>query len=507
MPLFRPRAFTSPLLTSLLFTSLLGLVACSSSNGEQAASPSDATGTFSPDVLRADFHNLYEGLQAAHYDLFVRRPKNEYDAHFQQMLARIDTPLTQAQAQVMFQRFVAYGNIAHARIDPPAAAWEAFRASGGKAFPLYVRVDDDTVRITDDRSGIDGVDVGDIIESVNQEPALDWLRRLRAHVSADNDYMAWAQLERLVPLLVWLEHGEVDAFALVLLKQDGRRVQVSIPGRDRDGFLAAATDTESDWNMREARMLGSDLAYLRPGPFYDVRPDAEHPWDTRDFSRFLDEAFASFGEAHAKRLLIDLRDNPGGDNSFSDLMVAWFADRPFRFSEQFHIKLSEATIAANRKRLDAQGGDADSVSAQLAAAYAGHALGDYLSFTIPEVPARSEGRFSGEIFVLINRHSYSNAVLVAAIVQDYGFGAVLGEETSDLASTYGAMETFSLPLTGIEVGYPKARILRPSGDRNARGVIPDIAIPSIDEDAMLRQAIEIASGRAQAPAEAMQVGQ
>ena len=47
---------------------------------------------------------------------------------------------------------------------------------------------------------------------------------------------------------------------------------------------------------------------------------------------------------------------------------------------------------------------------------------------------------------------------------------------ADLASTLGAMESFTLPRTGIVVGYPKARILRPNGDATARGVVPDVAI-------------------------------
>ena len=98
-------------------------------------------------------------------------------------------------------------------------------------------------------------------------------------------------------------------------------------------------------------------------------------------------------------------------------------------------------------------------------------------FPIPLVSPRKEGGFKGQVYLLINRHSYSNTVLVAAIAQDYGFGKILGEETADLASTYGgALEKFTLPLTGIEVSFPKARILRPNGDPQARGVVPDIAI-------------------------------
>ena len=97
--------------------------------------------------------------------------------------------------------------------------------------------------------------------------------------------------------------------------------------------------------------------------------------------------------------------------------------------------------------------------------------------------------------VLVNRHSYSNTVLVAAIAQDYHFAKVLGEETADLASTYGALEKFTLPLTGIEVSFPKARILRPSGDPQARGVVPDIAIetPLVAgaNDTVLEQALAV----------------
>jgi C-terminal processing protease CtpA/Prc len=87
-------------------------------------------------------------------------------------------------------------------------------------------------------------------------------------------------------------------------------------------------------------------------------------------------------------------------------------------------------------------------------------------------------------------------VTVAALVQDFGFGTVIGEETSDLATTYGAMETFALSRTGIVVGYPKARIIRPNGSLIGRGAVPDIAIetPVVEgvDDPVLQRAIEVA---------------
>jgi C-terminal processing protease CtpA/Prc len=299
-----------------------------------------------------------------------------------------------------------------------------------------------------------------------------------------------------LPRYVWLERGAVEAFTVAIRKSDGRRIERRVPARTREEFEAAeakqAPAFALDWNAREARLLGDGIGYLRPGPFYDNRPEAAHPWDPGAFRAFVDDAFRKFIQAGVHDLIIDLRDNPGGDNSFSDPLVAWFATQPFRFAEAFDIRISEATTASNAKRLDA---NADSISSQLAALYARHPPGERVRFEIPRVPPRQGERYEERVHVLVNRHSYSNSVMVAAIVQDFGFGRILGEETADLASTYGAMESFALPRTGIVVGYPKARILRPSGDARPRGVIPDIAIATPlgahEKDIVLEQALTI----------------
>jgi C-terminal processing protease CtpA/Prc len=99
-------------------------------------------------------------------------------------------------------------------------------------------------------------------------------------------------------------------------------------------------------------------------------------------------------------------------------------------------------------------------------------------FPIPEVEPRSRPKFEGEVYVLVNRYSFSNAVTTAALIQDYGFGVIMGEQTVDMATTYGAMERFTLPETGIVVAYPKALIVRPSGNDKAHPVSPDVELPS-----------------------------
>jgi C-terminal processing protease CtpA/Prc len=196
------------------------------------------------------------------------------------------------------------------------------------------------------------------------------------------------------------------------------------------------------------------------------------------------------------RLIIDLRANPGGDNLFSDMMIAWFADKPFRFFSQFKVRVSPESTKANADRIRNDAAAAGPVSRQYAEMYAKARPGEIVDFEMPLAQPRKDERFRGKVFLLIDRQSYSNTVAVAALVQDYKFGTVLGEETSDMATTYGAMEKFTLPKTGIVVCYPKAHIIRPNGDLRSRGVTPDIAIPipavETPADEVLQRAVVIA---------------
>lgn len=214
------------------------------------------------------------------------------------------------------------------------------------------------------------------------------------------------------------------------------------------------------------------------------------------FRQFIDGAFGKIRSANAQVLIIDVRDNPGGDNSFSDLMVAWFANRPFRFSDSFSIKASSEIREQYRNQAAESSDDTDIVS-QMYHAMKDKKDGEIVPFELPRIPPRPD-RFEGKVFVLVNRHSYSNAASLAGMVQDYGFAKIIGEETADLPTSYASSAQFALPSSGLAVTYPKGYFIRPSGDQSLRGVIPDIPIaPAVfveGHEAVLRAAVGLIDG-------------
>lgn len=465
------------------------------------ASPADAAPAdpwaemLAPEVIRADFAELYEGLQSAHADLYAQRSKTQYDARYDQMLAGFTDPMSRFDVHMAFQRFAAYGNVGHARIEFPNEAYQVYRENGGKVLALYPRVVDGVIYVGDNYTGNDRIRAGDEIIAIDGEPMSLWLERAAEHISADTAYLAQSLMEFSFPRDLWALTGERDAFE-VSLRRGAKPFTLNVRTTTSTEQEKVSTGTEDsftlDSNSRAFRMLTDNIAYLMPGPFYNF-DNPSRPWDNATFLTFVDEAFQNFLEHNATDLVIDLRQNPGGDNSFSDPMLAWFADEPFRFYSEFLIRSSDEAAASNAARLDAQG-DPQSVSARFARSYDEVPRGEVFDFDLPYAQPRDGKRFTGRVVALVNRHSFSNAVNVAAIIQDYEFGLIAGEKTSDMATTFGSMEQFTLSRTGINVGFPKAHIIRPSGARTPDGVAPDWPITSPtgprSEDVVLNALIE-----------------
>ncbi len=430
---------------------------------------------------QADAQALYEGLQAAQYDLYVNTPKPVFDQYYQELQDRLeDGPISPAAFHSALQRFAAHAPIAHTRIEGFNPGFLDYMSDEALVFPLSFEVREGEVIVTQAPSG-SSVRPGDRIMALEGASNADWLARLTRNISSDTPALAYSQMQGMELYYIWLEYGPLSRFTLALEDAAGVRRQVELDAVP----MAALSDREGaeriDLSGRDARMLTGDIAYLRPGPFYNTAAqtaqEAYDPEALAAYTAFIDDAFDRFIDQGAQALILDVRDNPGGDNSWSDPVIAWFADRPFRFASEFRIRVSDLSTASNQARIDAAPGGPSSTSQMLADLYDSAPNGETVSFELPYAHPREGRRFDGAVYALVDRRSFSNAVSVGAIVQDYGFGAVIGEATTDMTTTLGAMEQFTLPHSGLVAGYPKALIIRPNGDTHTHPLEPDVRLP------------------------------
>ncbi|MEL6200339.1 MAG: hypothetical protein AAFR09_09075, partial [Pseudomonadota bacterium] len=291
---YRPRPFLS-LLVSLL---------CSVS--AVAAAEEDDSPGFDAVAMRADLAALYTGLRSAHVALYAHRSEAEYDAFYAQLQSELNRKFTPFEAAVLFQRFAAYGNVAHARVEFPSEVYDTYRDAGGRSFPIYLRIVAGRSYVGDDLSGDSRIQPGDELLTLNGKPMSEWLDRVSRHISADTPYIAHSLLEFTFPRYLWLELGDAETFALTL-RRDDETLEVTLNATTKEAQQAAAEVAPSrftiDTNAREFRLIDSRIAYLKPGPFYNAENPAS-PWDNKSFIAFVDAAFEQLLASDARSLII-----------------------------------------------------------------------------------------------------------------------------------------------------------------------------------------------------------
>jgi C-terminal processing protease CtpA/Prc len=85
--------------------------------------------------------------------------------------------------------------------------------------------------------------------------------------------------------------------------------------------------------------------------------------------------------------------------------------------------------------------------------------------------------FKGRVYVLVGGMTYSSAVLFSNVMQDFGFGQLVGERGYARARQSGGIQVRKLPNTTLELVVPRFVLDRPSGARTPELVTPDIVLP------------------------------
>jgi hypothetical protein len=488
-----------PLLASVAFSIwlMIGMRLANADPGEAQAAPCTRDTCYTQAEAQEDLMVLFRELRENHFDLYARRSAGDYDRHYEALLEEVDGPIPRAPFHLMLHRMLAYGNVGHAKTEVALLDGLAHVQHGGQVIPLSIRYHGDDMILEEWADDSAALPPGATITSLGGLKLREFETRARALISADTDRLLRAQLEQGLPIYLYLLFGDIEDLEIGFVRPDGMRGTHRVPARSYQELTALAEARpvkrpEFDGASRAFHPLDDDVFYLRPGPFSATqkeRGEEAAAYAVDGFRAFIDDAFAALAESEAGNLVIDLRRNEGGDVSFSDLLISRIADRPFTFASRYAVRAGEHTKIA----WSGYDGPTETITGRVARGIADAEAGGTFEVDLPLVPPAKKDRFEGRVWVLVNRHSYSNAAVVAALVQDYGFGTLMGESTADLATTYGAVESFTLPNSEAVVYYPKAYMVRPSGDETVVGVRPDVPLPpqpvGTSEDRVLAAAL------------------
>lgn len=428
---------------------------------------------FSEQEVIEDLQFLRKSLEEAHYSLYTYTTKKAFSQNFENLKSSVTKDsLTLLETTSLFQAVISKANNGHTEIPFPVTAYIEYAYSGGTLLPLEIAFENGKALIRKNWSDNNALERGAEVIRINNQYLDDVLRKIYPLISAERHYFKLAKIELIsFPRLYWQAFGEQKEFEIEIQNKGTIEKHKIKAIAVIEGYEMKRN--EIYYEKSELQFL-NDAAYLKPGNFSG---------NQQDYRGFIDSSFVEINSKNLPNLIIDLRNNLGGDDSFSDYLVSYIADIPFRWNSEFTLKTSSILKAHVQKNYDTTNPFWQSVLT--------HADGSIYPYEFEEYnPQPKEKRYSGEVYVLVNRQSHSQSAVTAAQIQDYKFATIVGEETGDSPSLFASQYGYTLPHTGIEVKIAKGYIVRVNGSKKPEGVIPEIFI----KDHLLDDHDEILNG-------------
>lgn len=405
--------------------------------------------TISAEGVRADLDAWMRGMAALNPDLSVRTDFDGMNRELEAVRAAITAPMSRREAWLLLARINPHLRDGHSGVLIPAGLLAAHLAQGGRLAPVEFRFDANGVArvIAAPTQAPAG---GDRIVAINGVPVADIVAHFLARVPGDTEGFRRAYLSRRFAALYWFAYGDTGDYDITFADATGCEHTARVPG-----VTQAPASLQLEPNPAELfqhRIIGADIGYFRVATF-----------DYEQREALAAEAIAAFDDfkaSNVRAVIIDVRDNSGGDDPL------WQQSLMNNITTTPYAQLSRYALRVTERNAD-PGDVIGSVQRS-----------EYTRRFTPD--AENERRFAGLVYVLAGPFSYSATIQFLVAAQDFRIARIAGEETAALSCQTGQVNTVPMPATGLRAFTPIIAYVRPSGAGCERGVIPDVAV-AIDE--------------------------
>lgn len=284
---------------------------------------------------------------------------------------------------------------------------------------------------------------------------------------------------RYLPVETWFtkhvlsvkESDEFQGWHVEFLKPNGKVQKAFVPCGKKPAWKNSFTDKTDNCVCVE---LDDLVGYIRIKSFFGNHIED----DRQEIRRFL---------AHAKgkydKLIIDVRDNPGGaPQYYYQNLIARLITETVRYSQVTGLKRkfisdnSPAYIDGLRGSVSKDGSCVTAI--EEIEPPAGYESKDWIFYKVTrEIEPKDPYNFNGDIYVLVNDRSYSAAEGYAINVKKIGYAKLAGTNTPGGAAVYIAPHFITLPNSGMKFVVEADMAINPDGSIvEIVGTAPDIAL-------------------------------
>lgn len=460
---------------------LLALACCLPRSGVSIAAPDNkakraevgiCSELVPPDKLKEDLDFLFKTIEDVHPNMYAYISEAEFAPHRENLYRQIDRPMTRLKFYKQVAPVLAKLKNGHTFVYPFTKEFKEYLEKGGKIFPLAIRHDGEDIILVR-HYGSESLPMGGTILTIGGEDARQKMARFATYVAAECRETNPAILERdeMLWSLLWLEYGAAHILS----------IRIRGPGGTIKDYAIRAVTPEEAKAIRSEMGLRAKKRYIyRHLREYDtgiIEITSFTSTEQARFEQFLRNTFLEIQEKGVSNLIIDIRQNPGGDSRLSSMLLGYLTEKPIREFEEFGIKFSPQLCKAKPEYREAL---------QRAFPERSFEIGSYVTFSAKDWPAQQPEEnplsFGGRTFVLVGPQTASTSVMFASAIRGLSVGTLVGAETMDTTSLYGECFNITLPNTGVQASVACKYFLLVGGKDDGRGLLPDYEVIQEPED-------------------------
>lgn len=422
-------------------------------------STAQSEAVFTVDQLQEDLSFWRNRLETKHPLIYLYRTKIEVDHFFDSLNSGLDHPMTEIEFYKHIAPVSSFLCDGHNSILPNNAVMDDMRETklllpfdleyfDGRLYVVRNLSDNLDIKSGDEVKAINGIDVYEIREQI--------LRLVPKE--GNNDQLGIGVLNDLFRFYYHILYGFSDQQQLTIQYPDDSKKEFSVNSRNLNDIRATRTlkypeSTRVPRGIYFKKLDGGKNAILTISTF--DQETLKH--SKQRFRSEIRRIFRQLKKAETKNLIIDLRDNSGGNPDFVKVLLKHLFDHRFEQAKEFRIvknpDAEEFYDRTKKKWLPWFG------------------IGEF---------SPAHNHFDGEIIVLHDENTFSAGVVVLSILRKYGRARFIGTESGGNPAVMGGFivkTSWELPNTKLQFSSGTHCTLYEDFDKNTgHGIIPDIEI-------------------------------
>lgn len=288
------------------------------------------------------------------------------------------------------------------------------------------------------------------ILSINEMPIHVFWKEARKLISAEKNAYSNTLLEKHFNYFLSL-YFEKQTVQLQLEQES-----ITLEPQSGKGFQTKAQNYSLSFQ--------NDLAIIEINNFLD--------WEQA--SLFFAEAFRELKEKKTKRLVIDIRNNSGGNSAIAAELISYFYAKKMKLYEKSIVRYSHTRWAFYQ-----QCDWLNDIKAKDAAFYKSLISKKNFGKNITEREAETrtpkrQNFFNGDVYLLTSNYTFSAAADLAWAFKHYNMGKIIGEETGGNGVSFGDTISITLPNTGLQAYLSHKKIYCVgANEQSTHGAKPD----------------------------------